>query len=139
MSIKKRSMVCTVLLLAMFFAMCIPAMAATYNQVISLPANKAWTTAGSDARSGAYSYVKVRNHSVYPSSGADFFGLIRCKITNESGTLLCNDNYYTLDEGASTYTQISIREGYLNTEDVYFNFCGNTNSAAKAVVSYYAP
>lgn len=132
-------MVCTVLLLAMFVAMCIPAMAASYNQVISLPANQAWTTAGSDDRSGAYSYVKVRNHSVYPASGNDSFSKIQCKITTSSGTLLCNDSYYKLDEGDSGYTQIDIREGYLNTETVYFKFRGNTDKSAKAVVSYYAP
>lgn len=138
MSIKKRSMVCTVLLLAMFVAMCIPAMAAS-NQVISLPANQVWTTAGSDARSGAYSYVNVRNHSVYPASGNDSFSVIQCKITTSSGTLLCNDSYYRLDEGDSGYTRIDIREGYLNTETVYFKFRGNTDKSAKAVVSYYAP
>ncbi len=137
MSIKKRSMVCTILLLAMFVVMCIPAMAA-YNQVISLPANQVWMTAGNDDRSGAYSYVKVKNHSVYPASGNDSFSVIQCKITTSNGTLLCNNSYYRLEEGDG-YTQIDIREGYLNTETVYFKFRGNADKSAKAVVSYYAP
>lgn len=138
MMTKRRSLVCTVVLLALFVALCIPAMAAS-NKVITLPENQVWMTAGSDARSGAYSYVKVRNHSVYPTSGADFFGVIQCKITTANGTLLCNSSYYKLDEGDDDYTTIYIREGYLNTETVYFKFRGNTEYGAKAVVSYYAP
>lgn len=139
MSIKKRSMVCTVLLLAMFVAMCIPAMAASYNQVISLPANQVWMTAGNDDRSGAYSYVKAQNHSVYPTSGDDTFSVIQCKITDSSGTLLCSSSSYKLEEGTGSYTKIYIREGYLDTDTVYFKFRGNKDYSAKAVVSYYAP
>ena len=138
MKIKARRMVCFILLLALFITLCIPAMAVT-NQVISIPANQKWMTAGSDARSGYYSYVNVLNHSVYPTSGADFFGIIQCKITTMSGTLLCEKNYYSLQEGADTYTQIRIREGYLNTEMVYFNFRGNSNYEATAIVSYFSP
>lgn len=131
----KRSIICTILLIAMFVAICIPAMAAS-NKVISLPANKTWKLAGTETRSGDYSYVTARNHSVYPSSGTDLFGMIQFKITNSDGTLICNSDYYTLDETATASSIIYVREGYLNTEDVRFYFRGNTNLAATAVVSY---
>ena len=118
-------------------------MAVTFNQVISLPAGQVWVTAGSDMRSGEYSYVKAKNHSVYPTSGIDFFKVIQCRITTINGALLCDSSYYRLNEvnneGYDNFTKIDIREGYLNTERVYFQFRGNTNEGANAVVSYFAP
>lgn len=138
MTIKRRSMVCVVLLLVMIATMCIPVMAAN-KQVITIPANQAWMCAGTDDRLGAFSYAQARNHSVYPKSGNDFFSKIQCKITNKYGNLLCVNNYYTLDEGDSKFTQMDIREGMLTEKTVYFYFRGNSQKSAEAVVSYNAP
>lgn len=110
---------------------------ASNNQVIIIPANQKWTTAGNETRTGNYSYVRARNDSVYPVSGTDNFAIIQCKITNSNGTLLCNKEYYKLDETADSATKISIREGYLTTKKIYFKFRGNTEKPAKAVVSYW--
>ena len=119
---------------AMAFVMAIPSFAA-YKQTISLPKNQQWATAGDINRSGNYSTVKARCHSVYPDSGADFFGKIQCRVTNKNGTEI-SDKVYTLDEGASDYTKITIKEGYLATSPVTFQFRGNKDAAANAVVSY---
>lgn len=110
---------------------------ATTRQSIHIPSNQVWTTAGSETRTGAYSYVYARNHSVYPNSGTDTFTTIQCKIENSSGTRVCSSNLYYLKETSNSNTKISLREGYLNTQTVYFKFRGNSNSSAYAIVSYY--
>jgi hypothetical protein len=131
-NMKKLATIITVL--AMAFVMAIPTFAA-YKQSIYLPKDQAWVTAGDATRSGNYSTVKARCHSVYPDSGADFFGKIQCRVTNKNGTEI-SDKIYALDEGDSDYTKITIKEGYLSTSPVTFQFRGNTSAAANAVVSY---
>lgn len=129
----------SVLLLVLSIAIYIPAIAAaSHEQVIYLPQNQSWVTAGMDTRTGLFSYVKARNHSVYPNSGIDLFTTIQCKITDANGTLLCNESYYTLTETANDYTQIRIKEGCLKHSDIYFCFRGNTSAEATAIVSYNA-
>lgn len=119
----------------MTFVMSVPAFAA-YKQNITLPENQVWKTAGTSSRTGDYSTVYARCHSVYPSSGPDFFGKIQCRVTNSGGTQIC-DSAYVLDEGNDGYTEITIKEGYLATSPVTFQFRGNSSAAASAVVSYY--
>lgn len=131
-NLKKLATIITVL--AMAFVMAIPTFAA-YKQNISLPKNQTWITAGDATRNQSFSTVSARCDSVYPDSGADFFGKIQCQVTNNDGTII-SDKVYTLDEGASDYTKITIKEGYLSTSSVNFQFRGNTSAAANAVVSY---
>lgn len=132
---KKNKLFICVLTLLLCLSMSLPCMA-TYRKSIRIPANQEWTTAGSESRSGNYSYVSAENHSVYPESGTDLFSTIQCKVTNSSGTRVCaNEVYYLSETGGSV--NIYMREGYLNTTTVYFKFRGNSSSAAYAVVSYY--
>lgn len=44
--------------------------------------------------------------------------------------------YYTLNESASGYSYLQIKNGYLGTATVYFAFRGHTNADAYAVVSF---
>lgn len=131
-----KKIVCSLLLVLMSLIAAVPAFATTTQQVISLPANQVWAMAGSDNRSMAYSYVYARNHSVYPKVGIDFYSTIRCRVLSANELILNQNGYYSLEETQTTYTHIDLRQGYLEYNKVYFEFCGNTNSAANAVVSY---
>ena len=134
MTKKRRCMVCSILLFAMFVALSVPALAATTQQVISLPADQSWVCAGSDTRSTSYSYTHARNHSVYPTSGVDLFSTIQCRITSPVGTTISSPS--SLKEKAVDYTKVYIWDGYLHYSTVFFNFRGNTDFAANAIVSY---
>jgi hypothetical protein len=115
------------------FVMAIPVLA-VYQQNIYLPANQVWTTAGTAYRSGNRLNVYARCHSVYPDSGTDKFQIIQCRVLNSSGVSI--SDVVRLNETAGGYTAISIYDGYLAASPVTFQFRGNTNSSAYAVVSY---
>lgn len=117
----------------MVFVMGMPSFAA-YKQSISLPENQVWKTAGSVSRSGNYSTVGARCHSVYPESGTDNYTTIQCRALNSSGVAITSVT--KLHETAADYTLISIKEGYLSATSVTFQFRGNTSNAASAIVSY---
>ena len=62
---------------------------------------------------------------------------IQCKIVDTSGTRVCVNAYYILNENSTSNTKIPIRDGYLSTTPVYFKFRGNSDAEAYAIVSYY--
>lgn len=104
---------------------------------ITLAANQAWTKKYSASRSKQNSNVLARCHSVYPRyGGTDNFEKIQCRIVDGTGTQMCYE-VVKLSETATSNTSIPIRNGFLNVSTVYFQFRGNSNSAANAVVSYY--
>lgn len=131
--LKTKNLVTGVVAMAMALVVSVPVFSAT-NQTISLPKNKVWVDAGDAIRSGNYSAVRARCHSVYPDSGTDDFTKIRCRVQNSSDTVISDT--VILSETASDYTSIEIREGYISASPVTFQFRGNTNAAANAVVSY---
>lgn len=104
------------------------------NITVVLPKNKVWATATTLNRSGNYNNVKTRCKSVYPTSGPDHFTKIKARITNTSGTLIMNNNYVTLTEG-TVDVKIPIKDGYYNVTKVRFQYRGNKNDAAEAVVN----
>lgn len=61
-----------IIVITMVFVLSIPVLATT-NKSIHLPANQVWMTAGYETRSGDYSYVSARNHTVYPPNGTDTY------------------------------------------------------------------
>ena len=135
---KKRMIICATALV-LSCASFISAFAKS-NVVVYLPVNQIWSAASLENRTGNYSYVQVGCDSVYPTSGTDNFTKIQARICrNNSGTLqlLMNKSYIVLTEGAGL-SKIYIKEGYLNTTTVHFQFRGNSSSAAEAVVDYYA-
>ena len=104
---------------------------------ITLAANQAWTKKYAASRSKQNSNVLARCHSVYPRyGGTDNFQKIQCRIVDGAGTQMCYE-VVTLSETATGNTSIPIRNGFLNASTAYFQFRGNTSSAANAVVSYY--
>ncbi len=124
-----------VMMIAIIIA--VPAFAAgTNRQSIYLPKDQEWKSAGTDTRTGNYSYVYARCHSVYPDSGADHFTTIQCRVRNSSGIVI-SDKIYYLEESATGFTSIKIKEGYLSASPVTFQFRGNTSAPAYAVVSYH--
>lgn len=125
-----------VVVLAMSIVMALPVFAATEQteQTIHLPKEKSWVTAGELERSGSFSTVKARCHSVYPDGGTDFYSTIQCRVLNSDGDAITEN--ISLKEKSTDYTRIQIKEGYLNADLVTFQFRGNSNAAANAVVSY---
>lgn len=130
-----KSTIPIIIIFVMLLTMALPAFA-TYKQNIFLPKDKKWMTAGHETRNFDYSYVRARCHSVYPESGTDNFTTIKCQVKNSSGTVISKQTY-SLKESASSNTKVYIKEGYLSASPVYFQFRGNTNKPAYAVVSYY--
>ncbi len=103
---------------------------------IYIEPNQNWSSDSdnTDSRSGQYSTVYARNHAVRPLSGTDNFQTIQCQVTNGYDTKI--SNVYSLNEASSSNTSIQIKEGYLNCTFVGFEFKGNTNADAWAIVSY---
>ncbi|MBD5483760.1 MAG: hypothetical protein HDR15_14785 [Lachnospiraceae bacterium] len=98
--------------------------------------NQVWTGdyENTDSRTGNYSTVYARNHAVRPISGTDNYAKIKARATNGYGLVITDT--YVLDESASSYTSLKIKEGYLSTKLVGFEFSGNTEKDAYATVSY---
>ncbi|MGN0254547.1 MAG: hypothetical protein ACI4D6_01005 [Chordicoccus sp.] len=131
----KKKLITLLIASVMVLVTALPAVAEA-NKVLSLPANQVWVTAGNASRSGNFSYVSARCHSVYPNSGMDTFSTIQCRVANTRGTII-SDKTYLLSESAATYTEVKLKEGYLSSNPVRFDFRGNTSAAAGAVVSYH--
>lgn len=134
---QKRTKMLINVLVGMFLAVnSIIGLAASGEVQIYLYPNQAWTGdfENTDSRTGNYSTVYARNHAVHPESGTDNYTRIQARATNGYGLEITDT--YVLDESASSYTELRIREGYLSTKLVGFEFRGNTAHDAYAIVSY---
>lgn len=127
-----KKLITLIIALAMAFIMALPAFAAD-NKTIYLPAKMNWMTAGTEARNYC-DPPTVRCHSVYPESGVDLFSTIRCRL--KSGTNVISDTVH-LSELCPEATTVTLKEGYHHVTSVTFQFSGNSNAAAYAVVSYH--
>lgn len=132
----KKILVVKMLLVFLFFMSEIISLAASGEVSIYISPNRVWTSQSdnTDSRSGAYSTVYARNHAVRPTSGTDNFAKLQTRVTNGYGTVISAT--YTLDEGATSSTSIAIKEGYLDSKLVGFQFRGNSDKEAYAIVSY---
>lgn len=134
----KKTIITLIVLLAIFFMMSMTVLADEYLNVrISLAANQVWTGGYSVTRSGRYSYVSAGLDTVFPSEGNDNFERIQVRVTQfrYGFDALNEEGVVTLKEG-SGYQNLTIKEGYLNCTTVYFQFRGNSNKAAEAIVNY---
>ena len=113
----------------------VPVFAASY-ETIHLATNQYWTKAFGATHDTNYSLCGAMCHSVSPISGDDNFHKIQCRVTNTYAVSIGTRDFYRLTEGATTYTEITIKEGYLNTSNIFFQFRGNSPEQAVAVVSY---
>lgn len=113
----------------------VPSFAASY-QTIFLAANQYWTKGYGENHDVNYSRCGARCHSVSPYSGTDNYHVIQCKVEDTYGETISTENYYRLNESATDYKKITIKEGKLNSSSVYFRFRGNSDAQAMAVVSY---
>lgn len=130
----KRKIVTTLTVCGLLFINTIPALGA-YNKAIVLPANQSWVTAGSETRTKNYSYVKAGCDTVYPASGKDNFRKIQVRLRNGNNTVVSLYSYEVLTEGTGLQ-QIEMKQGYLATSPVTFQFRGNSSSGANAIVDY---
>lgn len=86
-----------------------------------------------------YSTIGAKCETVYPETGSDTFKRIQYAadyLDGSSWVTVTADPYGVLEEGASQYTPMKIKEGYLDITTVWFKFRGNTDASACAVVSY---
>lgn len=123
----------TTIVIAITFVTAMSTLAAS-NQYIYLPSNQVWVTAGSATRNTNYSTVSARCHSVYPNSGTDNYESIQCRVLTSNGIPITS--VYILNETAVGFTSMKIREGYISYTPVTFQFRGNKEYSANAVVSY---
>lgn len=109
--------------------------ASSGREDISLPKNQ-WVHR-SGIRSGRYSYVSARVHSVYPSDGGtDNYTRIKARLISSNFSQVLSDEY-TLSEKATASEQLKIYEGSLNIKGLLIQFKGyNPDLSAHAVVSY---
>ena len=127
---------CTiVVVLVMLLMVSAPAYAASY-QVLHLEQGQIWTRGYGEIHNTAYIRCGAMCHSVYPYTGSDSYSRIQCKVTNTYREVIVTAPYYVLHEGASSYTAMHLKDGYLNTSTVYFHFRSNSSEQAQAVVSY---
>jgi hypothetical protein len=134
---KQRRLATCFATLAVIGIISLPTFAAE-NVYVYLPINQVWSDRNEtqDSRTGNYNTVSARCHSVYPDTGTDNYSHIQVRVVNAYGTLISNDPYLVLNEGSASPSYLSIKEGYLGLTQVYFQFRGNTNASANAIVSY---
>lgn len=130
-----KNLVSAIVVAVMIVLTLVPSFAASYV-TIHLASNQYWTKGYGESHDPNYSLCGAMCHSVSPYSGSDNFHIMQCRVTNTYGDTISVLDSYSLSEGASSYLKIRIKEGYLNTNTVYFQFRGNSNSQAIAVVSY---
>ena len=135
---RHRSIVITIAMLAfMLIIACIPAFAGDAH-LVNIPTNQAWVSGGNEYHDTGYSHAGAKNISVTPVSGIDLFANIRCRILNSNGTVILNstNGYTVIAEGLST-SPLPIKNGYYNTSIIYFQYSGNSNAAAYAIVQNF--
>lgn len=113
----------------------VPVFAEGYT-TIYLASNQYWSKGYGATHDTNYLLCGAMCHSVSPISGDDNFHVIQCRVTNTYAVSIGTRDFYRLYEGATAYTEITIKERYLNTSDIFFQFRGNSSAQATAVVSY---
>lgn len=136
---KKRitSIVCSLILVALFIAVSIPASAATTHTLVYLPSLNTWTQTGTFTRSCNYSYVKVKLNTVYPVNDEfeDIYDTIGFRLVASDGsTVISKLPSVQITEGEN-YTYVYIAEGHYADQKVYFGFRGLDYNATYAAVS----
>lgn len=115
-----------------------PAFAAANNVNVTLPANQHWSVGYSDSHDPRYSTIGAKCVAVFPESGEDTYKMIQYSadcLDGSSWVTVTTSAYETLTEGMG-YKSMTIRDGYLDVENVWFKFRGNSSLSAYAVVSY---
>ena len=87
------------------------------------------------SRTGNSAYAYARNHAVFPDNGGtDNYKKIQCRIVNDYDLQISNTTI--LNETSTKNTNIKIYDGYLNMKTANFEFKGNSDKNAIAIVSY---
>ena len=133
---KRLSRAVTVLVMTFMLIASFAPMANAVITTIAIPANQVWTSGYGAPRSLEYSYAGARCIAVYPLQGIDNFRKIQCALFTRNSVNIGFASYYVLTEGATVYTPVKIKEGYLDETVTLFKFRGNSNSAAEARVDY---
>lgn len=90
------------------------------------------------SRSKRYSYASVRCYAVYPPNGGieDTYTRIRSNVINPA-TSFAISSTAVLYETATTNTNISIYQGYLDLSNITITFRGNDAQLAAIADVYY--
>lgn len=110
-----------------------------FNQDINLPANQVYVAAAPIERSMKYKDVYAALLAVRPpAGGTDNYEKVQVQLRNMNGIIIGTATNWTLSEVSTTFSTLTIKDGYYDTQYVYFHFRGNNPSyAAVATVSYY--
>lgn len=138
---KSGKLVTGLLGLAMAAVTVLPAMAAinVEHYVVHLAENKYWTYGGWASHTMGNQGALVRCESVYPDEEnvPDNYRTIHCRIADYRGYVISEDPEVELQEGMINYQRMRIREIDANSlGTIYFQFRGNSNASAYALVSY---
>ena len=134
---KRISIIMTALIIVL--AIAVPALlsyAQSGSGTVTVLPNQGMTQAETNRhRSGDYSYVDVRAHSVYPPGDYVIELYFHCKtrLYKSNTNAQSISEVFTLTEGAP-FTHVSLNEGTLSTTYYDICFAGNTNDVV--VVSY---
>lgn len=136
----KRGKVVTCLILALVMVVsCVPLFASAAGPtVVRLAEGQAWTRSYyAGTHTAGYDSAAAECDAVYPiNSIVDLFFACQCRAVNSSGVQIGADDYVVLQENGGR-VRVYLSQGMQNTPSVYFQFRGNTDKAAEAVVSYY--
>lgn len=106
--------------------------------VVRLPSNQVKKFAGTDTRSGKYSYTLAELYSVYPTTGGeDNFRYCQTALYDSTGSTQIS-NWTVLDEQDGDTTNVYIKEGYLDTSTVKFAFRGNSAKYGAYAYVFYS-
>ncbi len=110
--------------------------AGTYEVPIYILPNQVWSGdyEHTDSHDPKNEYVYARNHTVYPESGKDNFSRIQVQVTNGFDLLI--SDVVILNEADSDMTSIRLYDRWSDTTFVGFEFRGNSDKEAYAIVSY---
>lgn len=124
---KKSSVFASVLIFALLLIGSIAFASSTENsKTISISKNSSvWTYCHDTTRTGASSYISERCVSVDTSENVS---TIKTAVFNSNMAQI--SDVYTLTAGASSYSSVHIRQGYLTVTNIYIGFRGSKTVSA---------
>lgn len=134
---KITSIVCSLILVALFVAVSIPASAAATHTLVYLPSLNTWTQTGTFTRSLNHGYVRVRLNSVYPTDDSleDICSAVGFRlVSSDSSTVISDPVSVELSENEG-YKYVYLADGTLSTQKVNFGFRGLNYISSYAAVS----
>ncbi len=105
--------------------------------MVNLPANLGWTNIAYGNRSLNYSYILLRNYSVYPyDGGSTNIDYVRCRVKDVHGNVISKGDYVSVSKLSDSAKQIPLKDGYLSTRTIEVQLSNSVSIKGRADVSY---